>query len=112
MQFGKFGKLIGALALCAVATLVQAQSGDPIKIGVPMPLTGPLAGAGRLILAGAHMATDEVNARGGLLGRPVKPGPGLRLCGRLRQHSRFRHAAGHQTPGTHLRASRVFGRQA
>ena len=72
MQIGNIGKFVGALALCAVATFAQAQSGDPIKIGVPMPLTGALAGAGRLILAGAQMATDEVNARGGLLGRPVK----------------------------------------
>ena len=33
MQIGNIGKFVGALALCAVATFAQAQSGDPIKIG-------------------------------------------------------------------------------
>ena len=49
-----------------------AQSGEPIKIGFSMAQTGALAGAGQQALLGAKIWEEEVNAKGGLLGRPVK----------------------------------------
>jgi branched-chain amino acid transport system substrate-binding protein len=49
---------------------VQAQ--QPIRIGFSMPLTGPSAPAGRMFLLGREIWRDEVNANGGLLGRPVQ----------------------------------------
>jgi branched-chain amino acid transport system substrate-binding protein len=63
--------VIGMLA-AAPAPPAQAQSGQPIKIGLATELTGPLAGNGKQILLTAQIWTEEVNAGGGLLGRPVE----------------------------------------
>ena len=45
---------------------------NPIKIGFGMSLTGGLAGGGRQSLLGFEIWRDEINAKGGLLGRPVQ----------------------------------------
>jgi branched-chain amino acid transport system substrate-binding protein len=47
-------------------------AGEPIVIGVPMPVTGNLSQAGQLILWGIQFATDEANRSGGVLGHPLK----------------------------------------
>lgn len=61
------------LAATGVATPVLAQGGgEPLLIGVPMPLTGNLSQAGQLILWGIQFAADEANKSGGVLGRPLK----------------------------------------
>ena len=49
-----------------------AVAADPIKIGFGMSLSGPLAGGGKSALVAYQMWEQEVNARGGLLGRQVK----------------------------------------
>jgi branched-chain amino acid transport system substrate-binding protein len=49
-----------------------AQGGSPIKIGFSMSLTGPLAPNGKQALLGADIWAEEVNAKGGLLGRKVE----------------------------------------
>jgi branched-chain amino acid transport system substrate-binding protein len=49
-----------------------ASAQEPIKIGVPLPLTGPLAGGGNQILWGIQYATDQANAAGGLFGRKIE----------------------------------------
>ena len=59
-----------AVALSAVAAF--AQSGEPIKIGFSMSLTGPLAANGKMSLVAMKIWEEDVNAAGGLLGRPVK----------------------------------------
>jgi branched-chain amino acid transport system substrate-binding protein len=50
----------------------SAQSGGPIKIGYSMSLTGGLAPNGRSALLAQRIWEEETNARGGMLGRPVK----------------------------------------
>src|SRR4051812_9101695 len=62
----------GAFALTGLATPAQAQSGQPITIGFGMALTGPLAANGKQTLLGMKIWEEETNAKGGLLGRPVK----------------------------------------
>ncbi|HXP78237.1 MAG TPA: amino acid ABC transporter substrate-binding protein [Stellaceae bacterium] len=59
-----------AIALVAVAPPVRAA--DPLKIGFSMPLTGGLAGGGKSALLAIQMWAEDVNAKGGLLGRPVQ----------------------------------------
>jgi branched-chain amino acid transport system substrate-binding protein len=44
----------------------------PIKIGMSMPQTGALAGGGKASLLGIEIWRDDVNAKGGLLGRKVQ----------------------------------------
>jgi branched-chain amino acid transport system substrate-binding protein len=63
-----------AVALLASLTLapIAARAADPIKIGFSMPLTGGLASNGKAILAAYQMWEEDINAKGGLLGRPVK----------------------------------------
>jgi branched-chain amino acid transport system substrate-binding protein len=65
---------IGAALLAAtlVSAPAAAQSGDPIKIGFSLALTGPLAPNGKQALLGAKIWEEEVNAKGGLLGRKVE----------------------------------------
>jgi len=49
-----------------------AQGAGPIKIGFGMALTGPLAVNGNQALLGSQIWAEEVNAKGGLLGRQVQ----------------------------------------
>jgi len=49
-----------------------ASAADPIKVGVGMSMTGALAGGGRAALVAMRMWADDVNRRGGLLGRQVE----------------------------------------
>jgi branched-chain amino acid transport system substrate-binding protein len=63
----------GAVALvAATVSLAIAQSREPIKIGFSMSLTGPLAANGKMSLVAMKIWEEDVNAKGGLLGRPVK----------------------------------------
>jgi len=66
-------RLCAGLATCALlAGATWAQSGEPIKIGYSMALTGGLAPNGKSALLAQKIWEEEVNAKGGLLGRPVK----------------------------------------
>jgi branched-chain amino acid transport system substrate-binding protein len=49
-----------------------AQSGAPIKIGFGMALSGGLAPGGKAALLAYQIWAEEVNTRGGLLGRKVE----------------------------------------
>src|SRR5438132_7999036 len=64
--------VVAATALASLTTVASAQSGEPIKIGFGMSLTGPLAANGKQALLGMKIWEEETNAAGGLLGRPVK----------------------------------------
>ena len=65
-----------AVAMAAVSASwsdsARAQDEEPIRIGFSMALTGGLAGAGKPALIGMEIWRDDVNAKGGLLGRPVE----------------------------------------
>src|ERR1700704_3821256 len=56
------------VALLSAPTLAQ----EPIKIGFSMAQTGPLAANGKQALLGMKIWEEETNAKGGLIGRPVK----------------------------------------
>ena len=60
-----------ALAMLGLASSAGAQQ-PPIKIGMSMPQTGGLAGGGKASLLGIEIWRDDVNAKGGLLGRKVE----------------------------------------
>jgi len=52
--------------------VAPAQSTQPIKIGFGMALTGGLAAGGKQALLVYELWAEEINARGGLLGRKVE----------------------------------------
>ena len=60
--------IVGLLSLSNAA----AQSGEPIKIGVGLALTGAGAAPSKVINTALDIWRDDVNAKGGLLGRPVQ----------------------------------------
>ena len=59
-------------ALLALSLAPVARAADPIKIGFGMALTGGLAANGKAAVIAFQMWADEVNAKGGLLGRKVE----------------------------------------
>ena len=67
------GAAIAGLALFVLSLApASAQSGAPIRIGYSMALTGGLAPNGKSALLAQKIWEEDVNAKGGLLGRPVK----------------------------------------
>lgn len=61
--------LTTALLLALAATDARA---DTIRIGVNEPLTGPFAASGTYVVNGAKIAADEINAKGGVLGKKIE----------------------------------------
>ncbi len=69
-------KVMGATGASILAANLLPGSafaqGAPIKIGMSMPQTGGLGGGGQAALVALRMWVDEVNAKGGLIGRKVE----------------------------------------
>jgi branched-chain amino acid transport system substrate-binding protein len=61
-----------AATTLAFPAIVRAQSKEPIRIGFPLPLTGPFAALAADMQRGAILAAEEVNARGGVMGRTIE----------------------------------------
>jgi len=66
------GTTVALVACAAFVMSGHAQTQEPIKIGFGMSQTGPLAANGKQALLGMKIWEEETNAKGGLLGRPVK----------------------------------------
>jgi len=60
------------LGVSALVGPALAQSGEPIKIGFSMAMTGGLGPNGQSALLAQKIWEEDINAKGGLLGRPVK----------------------------------------
>lgn len=62
-----FGVMLGGLgASLAASGRAFAQSGDVLKVGAPLPLTGPLSPEGIKQQRGYNLWADTVNAKGGI----------------------------------------------
>src|SRR6185437_1896009 len=63
-----------AIAAVQVASpfIIQARGETPVKIGLVDPFTGVYAAIAEGELVGAKLATEELNKKGGILGRPVE----------------------------------------
>src|SRR5260370_28015947 len=69
--------LSAALALAGVLqfsghALAQPAQGEPYRIGIILPMTGSTADYGTDFNRGALLAEEEINAAGGIGGRPIK----------------------------------------
>lgn len=69
-RIGRRTVIAGALATGAALPAIAQQG--PIKIGMSMPLTGGLAAGGKSALIGIEVWRDDINQKGGLLGRKVE----------------------------------------
>lgn len=67
-----FKSLASILLTSALLFAASAQAEDPIRIAVVGPVTGPVAQYGDMQFTGANMAVDQINERGGVLGRPLE----------------------------------------
>jgi len=70
MKYRTLGLALAAL-LSLPALTVSAQAKDPVVLGVGGPLTGPQAQYGAAWKKGFALALDEINAAGGIQGRPL-----------------------------------------
>jgi branched-chain amino acid transport system substrate-binding protein len=62
---------LGSIAQIASPFVITARAADNVKIGLDNPLTGTFAAVGKNELLGAQLAVDQINAKGGILGRKV-----------------------------------------
>src|SRR5215472_6638511 len=67
----KAGLAVSAASLGA-PFVVTARAADTVKIGLDNPLTGTYAALGKNELTGAQLALDQINAKGGILGRQAE----------------------------------------
>jgi len=65
------GRLLGGMLL-ALALAGAALAQQPVKIGIGIAQTGTLGGGGKAALLALHMWVEDVNRKGGLLGRKVE----------------------------------------
>jgi branched-chain amino acid transport system substrate-binding protein len=65
-------KIVGAAAVVALFGISEAEAQAPIKIGASLSLTGTYAKPGTYQKEGYEVCADELNAKGGLLGRKVE----------------------------------------
>ena len=63
---------LAATLITGILAAGTARAAEPITIGFGMALTGGLAGAGKSALLAMQIWQEDVNAKGGFLGRPVK----------------------------------------
>ncbi|MGY2809038.1 MULTISPECIES: ABC transporter substrate-binding protein [unclassified Bradyrhizobium] len=60
------------ILLAALPFASGARAAEPIKIGLVTALSGQSARAGEALTRGATIAIEEINAKGGVLGRPLE----------------------------------------
>src|ERR1700729_112482 len=68
---GRRAAVAGALGIAAAHSRI-AWAADPIKIGFSIPQSGGLAAIGKQALLTMQIWADDVNAKGGIIGRPVQ----------------------------------------
>jgi branched-chain amino acid transport system substrate-binding protein len=69
------GKLCVVVVLATAGTLAgngAVRAADPIRVGMSMALTGGVAPIGKQVITALQIWRDDVNAKGGLLGRPIE----------------------------------------
>ena len=72
MELNRRSLLAGAVALGAMPAGRALAADKPVRIGFGMALTGGLAANGKMALLGMQIWKDDINKKGGLLGRPVE----------------------------------------
>jgi len=64
--------MLFAIGIITLGATTSPAAEKVIKIGAPLPLTGDYAADGEHMLMGLQLAEEDLNAAGGILGRPVK----------------------------------------
>ena len=110
-------KLKTLVAAVALGVSMSAIAADPIKIGVAGPFTGGSAPMGVSMRDGAKLAAAEINAKGGVLGRPLQlverddeaaPPRGVQVAQELINKERVVATVGYINTGVALAAQRFY----
>src|SRR5579864_3180988 len=68
--------LKGGAAIAALPAMspfiIEARGETPLRIGMVDPLTGVYAAVAQNEVTGAKLAVEQINAKGGILGRPIE----------------------------------------
>src|ERR1700754_98532 len=70
--FIKGAAAAGALQISAPFLIRTARADDTVKIGLCNPLTGTYAAVGKNELAGCKLALEQINAKGGIIGKKAE----------------------------------------
>lgn len=107
-------RVLRSLALAALLTGCGAGGGEPVFLGV----AGPLSQAnGRSMRLAAEMAVEEINARGGIHGRPLalifkddeaNPERAIEVAAELRDDPRVLAVVGHVNSAASLAAADIY----
>jgi len=108
----KFAFMIAiAVSLCLVVGFSVVSAKEPVKIGILCPITGTQAVMSEDLLTGFKLAQEEINAAGGILGRPVKliiedtetrPAPGMDAARKLIEVDKVKIISGGFSSGVAL----------
>ena len=99
------------ILLVFVVSLVMAGAKEPFKIGVLCPITGTQAVMSEDLITGFKLAQEEINAAGGILGRPVeliiedtetRPAPGMDAARKLIEVDKVKIISGGFSSGVAL----------
>jgi Periplasmic binding protein len=66
------GSLGAGILQVASPFVLGSRAAESVKIGLADPITGPYAGLGKSELIGCEFAVEQINAKGGILGREVE----------------------------------------
>jgi branched-chain amino acid transport system substrate-binding protein len=66
-----WGLVVSVMVMVLITSVRSVPAAEPIKVGLVAALSGQSAKSGEGITRGLTIAIDEINARGGVLGRPL-----------------------------------------
>jgi len=69
----KHALLLGAFSLLPFSLVSQVQAAETVKVGIIHSLTGTMAISEASVVDAEKLAIDEINARGGVLGKTIEP---------------------------------------
>jgi len=72
LKFRNPSPLIVVLSIISVAALAQMSFADTIRVGAPIPVTGPFSSDGKAMEKGLQLAVEKINSNGGLLGKKLE----------------------------------------
>ena len=72
LKVGLKAGLAAGAAQFAGPFIISARGEEPVKIGLDNPLTGTYAALGKNELIGCQLALEQINAKGGILGRKAE----------------------------------------
>ena len=113
-------RIISAFSFAAVLSLAitsAATAAEPIKIAVEAAFVGSAATAGLSARAGVRIAAEEINAKGGVLGRPIllverddegKNENGVQIAQEMTDKERVVAAVGYSNTGVALAGQRFY----